>query len=244
MANYELKKIQWLKAAGLTSSSPKDPHYMKVLNRGNPITDARPALAGQTLASTMNARQTPNSPDKIWHASANTLSVASTSGHWANYPIHLSTILTENCDMKPEDSIVMNTKLNIPSPEEYSGTSALELYEIFVTGVLQWLRLNSLLGEDNADFQVEYLGTRLNGDALEWYTQNVERLDQPIKDWSLEAVIEGLQKYFWNTLTHRQVSNKFDTIEQGKCTVQEVHQDLTKYAVHMVQYPNEYSCKR
>ena len=37
------------------------------------------------------------------------------------------------------------------------------------------------------------------------------------------------------------MSNKFDTIEQGKCTVQELYQDLTKYAACMVQYPDEYS---
>ena len=43
---------------------------------------------------------------------------------------------------------------------------------------------------------------------------------------------------------HRQVSNKFDTIEQGKCTVQELYQDLTKYAARMVQYPDEYLCRR
>ena len=106
--------------------------------------------------------------------------------------------------------------------------------------LLRWLRLNSLLDEDNADFQVEYLGTRLKGDALGWYTRNVERHDQPIKNWLLEVVIEGLQKHFLNTLMHRQVSNKFDTIEQGKHTVLELYQDLTKYTVHMVQYPDEY----
>ena len=85
---------------------------------------------------------------------------------------------------------------------------------------------------------------RLKGDALEWYTRNVERHDRPIRDWSLEAVIEGLQKCFLNTFTHRQVSYKFDTIEQGKWTVQELYQDLTKYAACMVQYPDEYSCRR
>ena len=74
------------------------------------------------------------------------------------------------------------------------------------------MKLNGLLGEDNADFQVEYLGTRLIDDALEWYTRNVERHDRSIRDWSLEAVIKGLQKYFLNTLMHRQVSNKFKTI--------------------------------
>ena len=146
--------------------------------------------------------------------------------------------------MIPEDSIVVKTKLSIPSPEEYLGSPDLEVYETFVTGILRWLRLNGLLGEDNADFQVEYLGKRLKGDALEWYTRNVKRHDQPIKDWSLEAVIEGLQKCFLNTLTHRQVSNKFNTIKKGKCTVQELYQDLTKYAVCMVKYSDEYSCKR
>ena len=125
-------------------------------------------------------------------------------------------MLAENQDMLPEDSIIIKTKLSTPSPEEYSGSPDLEVYETFITGILRWLRLNGLLGEDNANFQVEYLGTRLKGDALEWYTRNVKRHDQPIRDWSLEAVIEGLQKHFLNTLTHRQASNKFDTIKQNR----------------------------
>ena len=60
----------------------------------------------------------------------------------------------------------------------------------------------------------------------------------------LEAVIEGLQKHFLNMLMHRQASNKFKTIEQGKNTVQELYQDLTKYAACMIQYPDKYSCRR
>ena len=35
-AKYELNKIQRLEAAGLTSSSPNDPHYVRVMNRGKP----------------------------------------------------------------------------------------------------------------------------------------------------------------------------------------------------------------
>ena len=44
----------------------------------------------------------------------------------------------------------------------------------------------------------------------------VEHPGQPIKDWSLESVIKGLQKRFLNSLTHKQASNKFDMIEQGQ----------------------------
>ena len=83
----------------------------------------------------------------------------------------------ENQDMKPEDSIVVKMKMNIPLPEEYSGSSDLEVYETFIAGILQWLRLNGLLGEDHTEFQVEYSGTMLKGNALEWYTRNVKRHD-------------------------------------------------------------------
>ena len=43
---------------------------------------------------------------------------------------------------------------------------------------------------------------------------------------------------------HRQASNKFDTIKQGQKTVQELIQELTKYAAQIVQYPDDYSFRR
>ena len=45
-------------------------------------------------------------------------------------------------------------------------------------------------------------------------------------------------------LTHRQGLNKFDTIKQGQKTVQELIQELTKYAARMVQYLDDYSFRR
>ena len=74
--------------------------------------------------------------------------------------------------------------------------------------------------------------------------RNVECPDRPIRDWSLESVIKGLQKRFLNSLMHRQVLNKFDMIEQGQKTVQELIQELTKYAARMVQYLDDYSFRR
>ena len=43
---------------------------------------------------------------------------------------------------------------------------------------------------------------------------------------------------------HRQVSNKFDTIEQGQKTVKELIQELTKYAAQMVQHLDDYLFRR
>jgi hypothetical protein len=43
-------------------------------------------------------------------------------------------------------------------------------------------------------------------------------------------VIQGLQKIFLHTLTYHHTSNKFYAVMQGKKTVQELMNELTKYA--------------
>ena len=106
----------------------------------------------------------------------------------------LCSALEESQEDNPNDSIVTQMRLNISPPEEYSGSSDLEVYQSFIAGILQWLRLHGLLGVKYTETQVQFLGTQLKGNASEWFMRNVERPDRPIRDWSLESVIEGLQK--------------------------------------------------
>ena len=82
--------------------------------------------------------------------------------------------------------------------------------------------------------QVDYLGTCLTGEVQEWFYRNVERFDCQVCEWTLETVVQGLQRRFLHTLTHHHVSNKFDTVSQGTKTVQEVLNDLKKYAAQMI----------
>ena len=67
--------------------------------------------------------------------------------------------LEESWEDNPNDPVIAQTRLNISPPEEYSGSSALEVYETFVTGILRWLRLYSLLGVKYTKTQVQFLGT-------------------------------------------------------------------------------------
>ena len=53
--------------------------------------------------------------------------------------------LEESWEDDPDDSIVARMRLNISPPEEYSGSSDLEVYETFIAGILRWLRLHGLL---------------------------------------------------------------------------------------------------
>ena len=71
----------------------------------------------------------------------------------------VSSALEENREDNPDDSVITQMRLNISPPEEYLGSSDLEVYETFVTGILQWLRLHGLLGVKYTETQVQFLGT-------------------------------------------------------------------------------------
>ena len=64
---------------------------------------------------------------------AETASVYPTRDHDYHDPImHMvHSALEESWEDDPNDSIITQMKLNISSPEEYSGSSDLEVYEMF-----------------------------------------------------------------------------------------------------------------
>ena len=104
--------------------------------------------------------------------------------------------------------------------------------------------MNCLLGETSIEMQVNYLGTHLTGEAQEWFYRNVERFDHQVREWTLETVVQGLQRRFLHTLTHHHASNKFDTVSQGNKTIQEVLNDLKKYATWMIHPPDVYMFRK
>ena len=102
--------------------------------------------------------------------------------------------------------------MNIPHPELYSGEADLEKFETFITGVLRWLSMSVLpLTPDTTMLQVKYVGTCLADDAQEWYIHNVEHHGHTVQEWTLESLLQAMQKQFLHMLTHCQVSVKFDT---------------------------------
>ena len=92
---------------------------------------------------------------------AETASVYPSRDHDYHDPIMhmLYSTLEESLEDDPDDSIVVQMRLNISPPEEYSGSSDLKVYETFVTGILRWLKLHSLLGVKYTKTQVQFLGT-------------------------------------------------------------------------------------
>ena len=83
--------------------------------------------------------------------------------------------LAEGQNTDPEKSVLMQAGIKLDhDPETYTGGSDLEEFEVFIAGILRWLKMNCLLGETSIEMQVNYLGTYLTGEVQEWFYRNVE----------------------------------------------------------------------
>ena len=82
--------------------------------------------------------------------------------------------LAEGQHTAPDESVLTRAGIKLDHPETYAGGSDLEEFEVFIAGILRWLKMNCLLGETSVEMQVNYLGTRLTGEAQEWFYRNVE----------------------------------------------------------------------
>ena len=104
----------------------------------------------------MNPEEYVPDTKRYWLPEAKTALVYPTRDHDFHDPIMrmVHSTLEESREDDPDDSIITRMRLNISPPEEYSGSSDLEVYETFITGILPWLRLHGLLGVKYTNTQV------------------------------------------------------------------------------------------
>jgi hypothetical protein len=106
--------------------------------------------------------------------------------------------------------------VKLPLPEPYSGSPKLEDFKDFMSNALRWLKINCMLGAASNELQLIFLGTRLNGEAQEWYMHNVEPSTCIVQQWNLETTVLSLQHRFLPMLMHRHAVSDFDAVCQGK----------------------------
>ena len=85
MANHELNKIQQLEKAGLVSSTPDDPHIMKVLNKPVPTAPATQTQNSSILST--GVKTIPVPPDRLQSVEAELASVYRIGDNNNNDPI-------------------------------------------------------------------------------------------------------------------------------------------------------------
>jgi hypothetical protein len=152
--------------------------------------------------------------------------------------------LAENWDQEIDSSPLSKAGVKLLLPEPYSGSPKLEDFEDFMSNALYSLKINCLLGAASNELQLIFLGTRLNGEAQEWYMRNVESSTRIVQQWNLETKILGLQHRFLPTLTHRHAASDFDVVCQGSGTVQELYNLMNKLVDQMIHPPDNYTFRQ
>ena len=235
-SQYQVQKAGLNTEASIASPTTRtvEPTFNRTMNKGDPRMDVEHETAhyhGWSVALT-NGQGIPdhvNMPSEQYNGIACMIHAA----------------LAETQHTNPDKSVLTRAGIKLDHPETYVGGSDLEEFKIFIAGSLRWLKMNCLLGETSIEMQVDYLGTRLTGEVQEWFYRNVEQFDHHVREWTLETVAQGLQRRFLHTLTHHHASDKFDTVSQGNKTIQEVLNDLEKYAMRMIHPPDIYTfCKQ
>ena len=56
-------------------------------------------------------------------------------------------VLAEGQHTDPDKSVLMRAGIKLDHPETNAGSSDLEEFEVFIAGILRWLKMNCLLGE-------------------------------------------------------------------------------------------------
>ena len=67
--------------------------------------------------------------------------------------IHAALAEAQHTD--PEKSVLMQAGTKLDHPETYAGGSDLKEFDVFIAGILRWLKMNCLLGETSGDMQVD-----------------------------------------------------------------------------------------
>ena len=151
--NHELNKILWLENTGLSSSTLNDPHIVRVLNRQVPSALQSTSVPG--------VKTTPAPLDRLQLVEAEIASVYHTGDTLNRDPIIAWFMLCWTTKRIWILLILLLSRQNYTaSPEEYSGSSNLEVYETFIAGILWWLKMNGLLGTKHGRFPSRILGNK------------------------------------------------------------------------------------
>ncbi|KAI0039287.1 hypothetical protein FA95DRAFT_1577694 [Auriscalpium vulgare] len=84
----------------------------------------------------------------------------------------------------------------VPAQTKYDGTDKPEKFGIFASDMMTWLQLSRLVDSKYRAAQIMSLGTALEGEASEWYKQEIKDPDRAKRTWTLEEAMVALYGRF------------------------------------------------
>ena len=128
---------------------------------------------------------------------------------------------------------------------KYAGEDDIELFEVWLKGLLRWLRVMRLGGPQLDEERVQLLGQFLKSKAAEWYNDTIDSSLVRAPQWTFKRAICALFERFLHHANAGTAADKFHTTKYNKSTgVQGLWDSLVKQASRMPQRPDEYTFAR
>jgi len=179
------------------------------------------------------------------------LIVPSVSTHWQAEANYESTIIETLIDHIREfladipDNLPELKGLWVKLPEAYKGEDNFKNLDVWLQGLLWFLKVHHLTGTDKDRDQVLITGTCLKGKAERWFSHEVERPNRLMHHWTFESIVVELYCAFITTATAQKAMGHYEQISYlRKDGVFGFYRELRTWAARIAQYPDLYSFKR
>jgi len=143
------------------------------------------------------------------------------------------------------DNLLELKRLQVKLPEAYKGEDNFENLDVWLQGLLRFLKVHHLTGADKDRDRVLITGTCLKGKAEQWFSHEVEHPNHLTCCWTFKSIVVELYCAFITTAMAQKAMDHYKQISYlHKDGVFGFYHKLRTWAARITQYPDSYSFKR
>ncbi len=136
-------------------------------------------------------------------------------------------------------------KMRAPEPPKYGGVDDPEVLDRWVYTLLKYLRSVEATGPVHDQLRVEMTGSYLEGEASDWFKEEVEGPTRLVEEWTFKDMLFGLARRFISESSAIEAEHKFDNLcYDPKTGARYFHGELKRLASCMADCPSDYAMSR
>lgn len=134
-------------------------------------------------------------------------------------------------------------KLKLDDPGRWDGKKVLK-FDTWLPQILRYMCLTGLTSKAREQHQIQFLGTCLEGEALNWFNSVIDPVylngDHPKRQWKFRNIIWEVYKHFMHdTVLNNAATDFWHVCYSPSAGVSRLYFDLTKHASQMLRPPSK-----
>lgn len=145
-----------------------------------------------------------------------------------------------------ETPILTKLGVRLALPDNYKGQANLEVFEDWLSKLLDWFRNYRLNVNSNAQdtVRLNILGSNLSDVASSFFRDSRSHYRQLGEEFSFGFAVLLLRNRFLHRSTAMDAADQFESARQGTGDVQSFMDTLRRWAQRMAEYPSQYELRR